>query len=173
MSNTARSHGRAPVGLSAAGRIGRIVGMLAPGCDDPHRLIDWNPRQALRAVDPAVAGKRLALFVFEALQIVLRRFLQRGLGKVMSRSRAGRRRDGRSEIEKQTSHRDRNKAEETRHRVITVPVATSGGCGMARLPISSFGMGDPPAAAPRPLRSEAKRTPESATPAQLAATTAA
>ena len=32
--------------------------MIAARGDDPHRFLDRNPRDALRAIDPAIAGKR-------------------------------------------------------------------------------------------------------------------
>src|SRR5581483_4163237 len=89
--------------------IERVVRMLTPGCDDSHCLIDWNTRQALRAVGPAVAGKRLALFEFEALQIVLRCFLQRGGRKRILDCVPEGIGNSRPEIEKQDGHHDRNK----------------------------------------------------------------
>ena len=57
--------------------------MIASRGDDPHRFLDRNPHDALGSIDPAIAGKRHPLFMFEPLQIVLRLFLQRWLGKLM------------------------------------------------------------------------------------------
>src|SRR4051812_27700841 len=63
------------------GRFEWVIGAITAGRDDPHRLIDRDSCDALRAIDPAIAGECHPLFEQELLQVVMRDSLQRWRGK--------------------------------------------------------------------------------------------